>query len=111
MSAAPVPSRDPFTWWYSLTEIARRLGRSPRTIRRAMNAGAFGALPTDPEFPGRHIAGEWLLPWPAVATFLGVEPTESAAVSEGWRARSEGELRRKVHRVAFVQTSGKASHG
>jgi hypothetical protein len=95
------PHRDPFTWWYSLTEIARRVGKHPRTIRRAMLSGAFGGKPGLAEFPGRQICGEWHFPWPAVACFLGVVPDDGAAISVGWRARSEGELRRKV-----VQTSG-----
>jgi hypothetical protein len=105
-------ARDPFTWWYSLTTIAKRVGKSPLTIRRAMDAGKFGGVPGSPEFPGRQICGQWHFPWPAVARFLGVSPHCDASSSAGIRARSEGELRRKVTTLSVVQTSGQeAVHG
>jgi hypothetical protein len=103
-------TRDPFCWWYSLTEVARRTGKSPRTIRRAMASGQFGPPPGQADSMMRHICGEWMFPWPAVARFLNV-PVGETADSHAWRARSEGELRRKVaadlSAPEVVQTSGR----
>ncbi len=104
--------KDPFTWWYSLTTIARRLGKSPLTIRRAIDAGKFGARPGEPGFPGRQICGQWHLPWSAVALFLGVSAEVDSPVTTSFRARSEGELRRKLTPLSVVQTPGQeAIHG
>jgi len=104
-------SRDPFEWWYPLTTIARRTDKSPLTIRRAMLSGKFGAMPDAPNFPGRHICGQWHFPWSAVALFLGVSPNQDPETAPAFRARNEGELRRKVQE-AFVQTHGQeATHG
>lgn len=93
-------SRDPFEWWYSVASIAKRLGKSPRTIKRAVLSGAFGALPGDVEFKGREICGEMHLPWSAVAVFLKLSPDCAPAESVSWQARTEGELRRQVEASA-----------
>ena len=105
-------ARDPFTWWYPLTTVAARTGKNARTIRRAMLSGKFGPAPgpaDQPQPPGvlvRHVCGEWLFPWDAVAIFLGLSAPESAPVSESWRVRTEGELRRQVAACPPVQTLG-----
>lgn len=94
-------AHDPFTWWYPLTTVAERTGKHPRTIRRALLSGKFGPAPGPaeaPQPPGvlvRHVCGEWLIPWPAVALFLGISAEESPA-NVAWRVRTEGELRRQV---------------
>ena len=81
-------SRDPFEWWYSVTDIAKRLGKHPRTIKRAVETGQFGGRPGEPGFFGRVVCGEMHLPWRAVAFFLRVEADGGVSVS--WRVRSEG---------------------
>lgn len=102
-------SRDPFTWWYSVSTIARRLGVSPRTIKRAYWCGKFGGRPGEAEFQGREIVGQMFFPWPAVARFLNVPADTAPEDAPAWRAKSEGDLRRKL---ASVRTHGQeAVHG
>jgi hypothetical protein len=98
--------RDPFEWWYPLATIARRTDKSPLTIRRAMLSGKFGGRPGEPGFSGRFICGQWHFPWSAVAVFLGVPPGERASAAVAFRARTEGELRRKVAALSIVQSVG-----
>ena len=94
--------RDPFTWWYALPTVARRLDKSPGAIRKALNAGKFGGVPGTAACPCRHILGQWLFPWTAIAQFLGL-PAETPPPDDAptWKVRSESELRRKL-----VQTHG-----
>lgn len=89
-------SRDPFEWWYAVAEIARRVGKHPRSIKRAVARGEFGARPGEESFKGRIIGGEMFLPWSAVAFFLKLPASPLQARSVAWRARSEGELRRQL---------------
>jgi hypothetical protein len=102
-------ARDPFGWWYSLQTVAKRTGKSARTIRRAMLSGQFGPAPGQPGCLLRHICGEWLFPWPAVCLFLKIPPGEGEE-SDAWRVRTEGELRRELAREAgavAVHASGR----
>jgi hypothetical protein len=104
--------RDPFEWWYPLTTIAKRVNKSPLTIRRAMLSGKFGGRPGEPNFPGRFVCGQWCFPWSAVARFLGIDASAAGPSTVTWRARSEGELRRKAAVLSVVQTSEReAIHG
>lgn len=103
--------RDPFEWWYSVTEVARRLGKHPRTVKRAVECGQFGPRPGEAGFLGRWVCGELHLPWRAVALFLKLPTTEAGPEQGVWRARSEGELRRKVEASKRVDEPSEVAHG
>lgn len=96
---------DPFPCWYSLADVAARLGVSRRTVLRAVeaDAGLRGSA--------RRMFGEVFLPWPALSGWLEARPGFEARPVGGrvvggrflrgpTRARSEGELRRRLEGAA-----------
>ena len=106
-----------FQNWYSLPDVAERLGVSVRSLRRAVLA--------DEELrkAARFVFDQWRFPESAVTEWLGrqprwgsldrrdvvARPAERAPASPTL-ARSEGELRRKL----VVQASGlngEVAHG
>ena len=95
---------DPFPVFYSPRDIAERLGVGYRTVQRWVAQGAFG-----PRSELLMIGGDLRIPWSAIQAFLdrqrmpevsqrAVELREirTRTLTEGVRARNEGELRRKV---------------
>ena len=92
-----------FECWFSLSEVAERLGKSPRTVRRLMR------VCPELQQAARFVCGEWHLPESAVVAWLkarpqwgSIEPRDIAhrpdvrTVSKPVTARTEGELRRKL---------------
>lgn len=90
-------AKDPFEWWYTLPTLAARLDKCTKTIRRWLDEGRFGPAPGQPGCLARQVGGEWLVPWSAVRVFLGVKDDAPIALTlKLFRARTEGELRRRV---------------
>ncbi len=56
--------RDPFECWYSLADVADRLGVSVRTVRRAFFEDA------DLQAAAREFFGEIRMPWSAWSVWL-----------------------------------------
>jgi hypothetical protein len=108
-TARGLMGQDPFSFWYSVPEIARRLGKHPRSIRRAAERGELAG--------GIRVLGQLHFRWEAIAKWLGIlEPNfkHPPPPADPWpvdlRARTPGELRRRVERLKPSPVNGSPGH-
>ena len=59
----------------TVTQLARRLGKSRTTLYRALNNGDFDFL------GARHVSGSWVIPRRPVDAWLGGDDVEAAVAA------------------------------